>query len=94
MSDEPKRPKREWLNWTFAGAATLSLACAYEIAHYRTFALVQQPGDCMESCTHQTNGNQVPEWVDRYFFWPANLIDHVAGIYPSRWEPPHVAPRR
>jgi hypothetical protein len=93
MSDEPKG-RRAPPNWLVAGAVLLGVACTYEVAHYQTFATVHYPGDCMESCTHQVNGEQVPDWVDAYFFWPANLIDYVAGIYPSHWDPPRVKPRR
>jgi hypothetical protein len=92
MSGERKK-RRERLILALAGTVIFGTACTYETAHYTTFALAHDPRACLEECTHQFNGEQVPEWVDD-FFWPASVIDGIVGIYPCNWDPPRVAARR
>ncbi len=79
MSNEAKKPGRQWLNWCSA----LVVAAAYQGTHYATAAVVHEPGFCCASCLHTIGGKPVPEWAEACFF-PADLVDGMIGVDPYR----------
>ncbi|HEV8068647.1 MAG TPA: hypothetical protein VGP76_12995 [Planctomycetaceae bacterium] len=90
MSDEPKRRRRKCL--VLALAATIVLAC-YEAMHYTTaswLSAIGTDGVCVIYDRHAIGGKAAPEWVERYFFWPAERIgdlirDRPWNPWPSEW---------
>ena len=80
MSNEAKKPGRQWLNWC---SALVVSAAAYQGTHYATAAVVQEPAYCCASCLHTIGGKAVPEWAEVCFI-PANLVDGMIGVHPYR----------
>jgi hypothetical protein len=83
MSDEPK--KLDWPKWLLPTFCTLGVLAAYQGAHYATAAVVHHPGYCCPSCSHEIGGKEVPQWVNAYFFWPAQRLDDLLGVNPWNW---------
>jgi hypothetical protein len=83
MSHEPK--KRDWPKWMLPACWTFAVLAAYQGSHYATAATVHYPRACCACCSHKIGGKQVPEWVDNYFFWPAQCLDDLIGVDPWRW---------
>jgi len=82
MSDERKKSSGKWIRRVLA--AVIAFVC-YESVHYATSSFVSvigADGVCRIYDEHVLGGRQLPQWAERYFFWPADRIDDLIRDRP------------
>jgi hypothetical protein len=85
MSDEPKKPRGKWPNWSVVVFFGCVVFAAYEGAYYATASpirAIDEDGRVQRVYyfAHRIGSSPAPEWVDRYFFRPANWIDDLINL--------------
>jgi len=85
MSESPPKVSGKRLHRVLA---TLVVFACYETVHYATYGFVTELGAdhvCRVYDEHALGGKQVPQWAERYFFWPADRIDELIQIRNRPW---------
>jgi hypothetical protein len=82
MSDEPKKRSRALVVWALLVAL---IVASYETLHYATaeaVSMTRPDGVSVTYDRHKIRRKQVPGWVERYFFWPAEWIGDLFRSRP------------